>query len=317
MDTILNHLFKAAEIHSSIKQELLDSTYIKHETPLINICQFIESRIRDKSSSNEYNNGIAFPTGVSLNNCAAHWTPKTKYDKTVFKENDVLKIDYGVHVNGCIIDSAFTFTLNDVYNPLLEASRHAVSEVIKHCGVDMSISELGTISEEIVNSYEIELNGKLIPIKPINNLCGHSISQWNIHSGKFIQGCKNTDMTRIEDNDFLAIEIFTSNGRGSTVISGESTHFAINPNRPLNIYNKKTKGFYKELNTMFKTLPFCQRFIDYNDISLRPYDEQLRELVKKGVLYSYPPLNEIDKNAYVAQFEHTIYVSETKKIKFT
>lgn len=43
--------------------------------------------------------GLAFPTGCSLNNCAAHWTPN-KGDKTVLQYDDVCKIDFGTHVNG-------------------------------------------------------------------------------------------------------------------------------------------------------------------------------------------------------------------------
>ena len=43
--------------------------------------------------------GLAFPTGCSLNHCAAHYTPNAG-DKTVVTYDDVCKIDYGVHVNG-------------------------------------------------------------------------------------------------------------------------------------------------------------------------------------------------------------------------
>ena len=44
--------------------------------------------------------GLAFPTGCSLNNCAAHYTPNAG-DTTVLKQDDVCKIDFGTHINGC------------------------------------------------------------------------------------------------------------------------------------------------------------------------------------------------------------------------
>lgn len=47
--------------------------------------------------------GIGFPTGVSLNNCAAHYTSNPG-DTTVLKYDDVLKLDFGTHVNGRIVD---------------------------------------------------------------------------------------------------------------------------------------------------------------------------------------------------------------------
>jgi methionyl aminopeptidase len=49
-----------------------------------------------------------FPTGVSLNQIAAHYTSNPG-DKTVLKYDDVLKLDFGTHVNGYIVDSAFTW----------------------------------------------------------------------------------------------------------------------------------------------------------------------------------------------------------------
>lgn len=40
-----------------------------------------------------------FPTGCSLNHCAAHYTPNPG-DDTVLKESDVMKFDFGTEVNG-------------------------------------------------------------------------------------------------------------------------------------------------------------------------------------------------------------------------
>lgn len=43
--------------------------------------------------------GLAFPTGCSINNCAAHYTPNAG-DPTVLQYDDVCKIDFGTHING-------------------------------------------------------------------------------------------------------------------------------------------------------------------------------------------------------------------------
>ena len=43
--------------------------------------------------------GLAFPTGCSINHCAAHYTPNAG-DDTVLNYDDVMKIDFGVHVRG-------------------------------------------------------------------------------------------------------------------------------------------------------------------------------------------------------------------------
>ena len=49
--------------------------------------------------------GLAFPTGCSLNFCAAHYTPNGG-DETVLTYDDVCKLDFGTHVRrgeeGCV-----------------------------------------------------------------------------------------------------------------------------------------------------------------------------------------------------------------------
>ena len=41
--------------------------------------------------------GLAFPTGCSVNHCAAHYTPNAG-DETVLQYDDVVKMDFGTHI---------------------------------------------------------------------------------------------------------------------------------------------------------------------------------------------------------------------------
>lgn len=47
--------------------------------------------------------GVGFPTGLSINHCAAHYTPNSTSKPWVLGEKDVLKVDFGVHVNQRIV----------------------------------------------------------------------------------------------------------------------------------------------------------------------------------------------------------------------
>ena len=53
----------------------------------------------------------------------------------VLKKEDVLKVDFGVHVRGRILDSAFTMTFESTYDELLEAVKAATNTGIKVCVV--------------------------------------------------------------------------------------------------------------------------------------------------------------------------------------
>lgn len=97
------------------------------------------------SSANGLKSGIAFPTGCSINYCAAHYTPNNG-DNTVLEYDDVCKIDFGSQVNGHIVDCAFTVAFNPKYDTLLQAVKDATNKGIECAGID---ARLGEIGEEI------------------------------------------------------------------------------------------------------------------------------------------------------------------------
>lgn len=124
----------------------------------------MEGIARKLINENGLEAGLAFPTGCSLNNCAAHYTPNNG-DNTVLGVNDVCKIDFGTHINGRIIDCAFTLTYNPKYDKLLEAVREATNTGIKAAGIDVRLCDIGEQIQEVMESYEVELDGKIYPGK--------------------------------------------------------------------------------------------------------------------------------------------------------
>lgn len=312
----IEKLEKASKIHNNIRAQLNKDFISKNNT--YDICTFIENEI-SYILEDEINNGIAFPTGISINNVVAHYTP-TKQDKYFIKDNDLVKIDYGVHVDGYIIDSALSINYSEKYKPIYDASKAAITNVIKNIGVDSRFQELSKIIEETVNSYEYEENGVLKPVKIIDNVYGHNIKRFNIHGGKFLYPTVHKDDNQIVDeNEIMAIEVFTSNGKGTTTLDNnirnyshyklknefENRHIPLFPNKKLNIIGDLIKD-------NFFTLPFCPRFFGKTNVSV--FDMQ--NLFNANVVESYPPLLEYDNNCKSAQFEHTICVTENKVIDF-
>merc|ERR1712060_352259 len=110
--------------------------------------------------------------------------------------------------------SAFTIAFNPKYDPLIQASQDGTNTGIKAAGIDARFSDIGASIQEAIESYEIELNGKTLPVKPVRNLNGHSISPYQIHGGKSVPITKNSESTMMEEGEFYAIETFASCGKG-------------------------------------------------------------------------------------------------------
>ena len=65
-----------------------------------------------------------------------------------------------------------------------------------------------------MESYEVEIGGKIFPVKPVRNITAHNIHQYHIHGGKSIPFVKNKDQTKMEEGEVFAIETFGTTGRG-------------------------------------------------------------------------------------------------------
>ena len=64
---------------------------------------YSQDQEREDELPNQVNKGKGFPVGVSVNNCAAHFTCHNDCNK-ILKRDDLISIDYGVHYDGYIID---------------------------------------------------------------------------------------------------------------------------------------------------------------------------------------------------------------------
>ncbi|KAL2326730.1 hypothetical protein Fmac_025788 [Flemingia macrophylla] len=62
---------------------------------------------------------------------------------------------------GYIVDCAFTVAFNPMFDPLLEASREATNTGIKEAGIDKRLCDIGAAIQEVMESYEVEINGKV------------------------------------------------------------------------------------------------------------------------------------------------------------
>ena len=141
---------QAAEIHRQVRH-YAQSELIKPGATLRSIADGIEDGVRALSGHQglELGDGLkasmGFPTGLCLNNVAAHWTPNPGAKDVILDKSDVLKVDFGVQIDGRIVDSAFTVAFDHTYDNLLAAVKEATNTGIK---VGSILILLGQISSQ-------------------------------------------------------------------------------------------------------------------------------------------------------------------------
>ncbi|KAK9445447.1 Peptidase M24A, methionine aminopeptidase, subfamily 2 [Metarhizium brunneum] len=310
----LNDYREAAEIHRQVRQYAQKS--IKPGQTLTEIAETIENSVRSLTGHSGLTEGDAmvagmgFPCGLSLNHCAAHYTPNAG-NKMVLQQDDVMKVDFGVHVNGRIVDSAFTVAFESKYDNLLKAVKEATNAGIREAGIDARVGEIGSVIQETMESFEVEIDGTTYPVKSIRNLTGHNILPYSIHGTKAVPIVKSNDQTKMEEGDVFAIETFGSTGNGYVRDDMEVSHYAKNADvQHVDLRLSSAKTLLNVINKNFGTLPFCRRYLDR--LGQDKYLLGLNSLVNSGIVEAYPPLCD-KKGSYTAQFEHTILIRPTVK----
>ena len=147
-----NSLIKGGLIHHEVRKEL--QKILKPGIKTSEIAETIEFHTKRLTNNKGLNNGIGFPASLAVTHCAAHYHPSEKSDLVV-SYNDNIKIDFGVIVNGWIVDSAFSIYFDPKYDKLHEAVKDCTYTGIKNAGIDVRIKEWGKNNPKLWNLMKL------------------------------------------------------------------------------------------------------------------------------------------------------------------
>ena len=154
MEQIWNDHREAAEVHRQVRS--MARNILTPGMKLVDLASQMETKARELIGEDGPRSGLAFPISLSKNFIAAHFTPEFDSQMTVEAE-DLLKIDFGIHKNGRIVDCAFSFAFEDRYDALMDTVRDATNAGIKRAGIDVKLSEVGNDIAEVFDGAEIEI----------------------------------------------------------------------------------------------------------------------------------------------------------------
>lgn len=252
----------------------------------------VEAKIRELGGQ------PAFPAQISRNHIAAHYCSPPG-DPTTIQPGDIVKLDCGTHVDGYVTDNATTVDLRDGEGSLLcTASRMALENAIAVMGPGVSLTEVGRQVETTIES---------MGFKPVRNLCGHGVARYTIHCAPSVPNYADSKAAKLRPNMTIACEPFASDGKGMIDVDGDPEVFMLRREvRP----KDNLPAPIQQAMAQSEGLPFARRDLERWLGSLKAGDEALRTLRKKDLVDEYPPLCE-RRGVRIAQFEHTIFVSET------
>ncbi|MFA6419893.1 MAG: type II methionyl aminopeptidase [archaeon] len=292
---VLNNYKKAGTIWASAIK--LAEKKAKEGVKLLDLAEEVENYIISESAL------PAFPINLSVNEEAAHFTPKFNDTKTLAL-SDVLKIDVGVSVEGYICDGAITVNLDNKFAKEIEANELALENALKVISFGKPVEKVGA---------EIERTLKEKGFNPVYNLGGHGLGKNNIHSTPSVPNHKGGSTDKFEEGA-VAIEPFASTGKGHVSEVQNVEIFSLE--KTFGVRNPTSRKLLETIKN-YGELPFAERWMRRDTKKLGLEDFQvtlgLKELMKSGCLHSYPGLKE-SKGAIVTQVEKSVVILEDKTI---
>ena len=153
-----------------------------------------------------------------------------------------------------------------------------------------------------MESYEVELNRTVIPVKAVRNITGHNILRYKIHGDKQVPFVKTQTSQRMEEGDVFAIETFGSTGKAW--LRDEPGVYGYGRNEHVSaagLHHASAKSLLRTIDDNFGTLVFSKRYLEH--IGVKNYHLGMKTLISNGIVESYGPLVDVPVS-YVAQFEH-------------
>jgi methionyl aminopeptidase len=289
-------ILKAGEIAKQVREWIRPQ--IKPGMSLLELAEKIEAKITELGGK------PAFPTNLSINNVAAHYTPSHD-DASI--AHGLLEVDFGVHIDGWVADNAFSVDLenNEENKKLIEAAEKALENALKIVKPKVSTNEIGQTIYETIDSFGFS---------PVLNLSGHSMEEYDLHAGITIPNVNDKSDIELDDG-LYAIEPFSTNGSGRVRDGKPSGIYQLTNEK--NVRSPIAREVLELIKKEYNTLPFCSRWL-VKKIGTKALFG-LKQLEANGNLHHFAQLVETSnaENVKVGQAEHTILISEGKVIVTT
>lgn len=294
---------EAAKIANAVLQEVMAGCVAGAR--VLDLCkagdESIEAKcgaiFRNKVKGEFVKKGVAFPVCLSVNECVCNVSPLESDDQTargmVLANDDMVKIDLGVHIDGYIAVVAHTVIVGTPAEPITGARAqvfHAASALAK---LTTKMLKPGNTNVQVAEA----LNKVLAAFPGVNYLAGvtmHQVKRFVIDGNKVVnvrpvdEGSK-VEVCTFEEHETYAVDICVSSGEGKARDgNGRTTVYKRNVDKVYQLKMQAARKLFNDINKRFPTMPFTLRALgDERQAKLG-----IRELVNHDLLQTFPVVYE-------------------------
>jgi methionine aminopeptidase len=301
-DSMITKYNTAASICGRVYNKIKDKVLKDNERDILALSTYGNNCIQDEFNGifKKEHKHIAFPVSISLNNCVGNYiydhTNKNSEYNTI-KDTDIIKVELGVSIGGCISMLAETFTIND--NPEIERINVFLNKLQKELLKKIKHEETADEMRIIVESKCTDND-----VFPIENCM--SYQQWEEHlTGESLKYMILNYRKYYDNNDYLIspeninyefeehdiytinLSVMPSQDESENNIkykSNDDSHIYRLNEFTYNLKLKSSKNFYSQVKSKHRNYAF----------EISPYLQHvknrmgLRECLQNNIIDSYP-----------------------------
>ncbi|XP_033629045.1 proliferation-associated protein 2G4-like [Asterias rubens] len=289
---------------------------------VLSLCDAGDSYIEEETGkifkkNKEMKKGIAFPCCVSVNNCVCHFSPLRSDADVVLKDNDVVKIDMGGHIDGFIAVVAQTVVIGASAENKVTGRLADVVQAAYTC----SEAALRKINPGVQN-YDItkvfQTVSETFKCNPVQGMLSHQLKRNVIDGEKSIiqnptdEQKKDHKASEVEVHEVYAIDVLVSTGDGKVRERDTRTTIYKKTEVVYNLKMKASRTLYSQVESKFSPMPFTLRALKEEGKARMG----IVECLTHKVMEPYPVLYE-KEGKVVAQFKFTVLIMPNGPLRIT
>lgn len=280
----------------------------------------VYNKARDAAGA-KLTKGIAFPTCISINHCAAHFCPiaTDEFAGVTLAAGDLVSIQLGAHIDGYVALAATcaavrpaadaeTPTVTGKAADALVAAQTAAEAALRVLRPGRTNADVTEVVKKAAAAYGCT---------PLEGVLSHQVTR-NVLDGEKVILNKATidhkvDLVTFEKNEVWVLDVAISTGEGKTRETvAKPTVFKRQAGVEYMLKMKASRAVFSEITSHFPVFPFSVRALSNETRGKLG----MTELAAHGLVTPYPVLYE-KEGAFVARVQVTALILPTQTMPIT
>jgi len=252
--------------------------------------------------------GVAFPVCVSVNNCINHFSPLLSDNDVTIADGDLVKIDFGAHVDGFIAVVAHSLVVGATPENKV-TGRKADAMLAAHFSAEAALRLFKPGNENTVISAAVTKVAEVFDCNPVEGMLSFQLQQNRLDGEKMIQQNpinsqrKDVDRSTVEPYEVYAMDVVISTGKGQGKEMDSRVTIFKKTDEVYSLKLKCSREFFRKVQKEHAVMPF----------NLRNFDDAVKarmgvmECLTHKLVEAYPVLWE-KQGEVVAEFKYTVLV---------